>query len=193
MRNCDLGGTESPSLLLANQADHLFMVIVYRNNRYNMSNQLVNEMVLKSWFSTIRRTDKIFDSLSDEEMKNKVAPKRNRGIYLLGHLAAVHDMMLPLLGLGETQFPELTSTFIRTPDNAENEKFTVTELREYWKSANANLAKQFENLSMEDWLEKHTSVSDADFAKEPHRNRLNVILSRTNHLSYHLGQLTLLS
>jgi len=36
------------------------------------------------------------------------------------------------------------------------------------------------------------AVSDEDFSKEPHRNKLNVIINRTNHMSYHLGQLILL-
>jgi hypothetical protein len=33
-----------------------------------------------------------------------------------------------------------------------------------------------------------TSVSEEDFAKDASRNRFAVLLSRTNHLSYHLGQ-----
>ena len=158
-----------------------------------MSNQLMTNMVLKSWHSTIKRADKQFESLSDEALKNEITPDKNRGVYLLGHLAAAHDMMLPLLGLGELQFPELTSSFIRTPDDANNDKFTVKQLREYWKIANTNLASKIEHLSPEQWLERHTSVSEEDFVKEPHRNKLNVMISRTNHVSYHLGQLILLN
>ena len=149
-------------------------------------------MVLNTWHSTIKRADALIETISDEEMNNEIVPNRNRGVYLLGHLAAVHDMMLPLLNFGELQFPELSSSFIRTPDDANNDKFTVKELRKYWKDANANLAKQLDGLSPEEWLEKHTSISEEDFAKEPHRNRLSVIISRTNHLSYHLGQLVLI-
>ena len=157
-----------------------------------MGDQIMTKMVLNSWHSTVKRTDALFESISDEEMNHEIAPDRNRGVYLLGHLTAVHDMMLPLLNLGELQFPELSSSFIRTPDDADNDKFTVNELRKFWKAVNANLAKQLDNLSPEEWLEKHTSISEEDFAKEPHRNRLNVVISRTNHLSYHLGQLVLL-
>lgn len=153
---------------------------------------MMTQMALNSWHSTIKRTEALFESISDEEMNQEIVPDRNRGIYLLGHLAAVHDMMLPLLNLGELQFPELSSTFIRTPDDADNDKFTVEELRNFWKAANANLAKQLDTLSPEEWLEKHTSISEEDFAKEPHRNRLSVVISRTNHLSFHLGQLVLL-
>ncbi len=36
------------------------------------------------------------------------------------------------------------------------------------------------------------TVSDEDFEKEPHRNKLNIIVTRTSHLSYHTGQLILL-
>ena len=38
------------------------------------------------------------------------------------------------------------------------------------------------------WLERHSSVSEEDFAKEPLRNRLAMMLSRTNHVSMHVGQ-----
>ena len=157
-----------------------------------MSNQLITKMVLNTWYSTVKRADALVDSMSDEEINHQLVPGRNRGVYLLGHLAAVHDMMLPLLNLGELQFPELSSSFIRTPDDAGNDKFTVEELRKYWKAANANLAKELDSLSPEEWLEKHNSISEEDFAKEPHRNRLSVVISRTNHLSYHFGQLILL-
>jgi len=101
-------------------------------------------------------------------------------------------MMLPLLNFGDLQFPELTGSFIRTPDDAENDKFTVEELRTYWKTANANLAKHMDNLLPEEWLEKHTSISEEDFAEQASRNRLSVVISRSNHISYHLGQLILL-
>ena len=57
-------------------------------------------MALDGWNSQIKRTNQLFDSLTDEQLANEVAPNRNTGVYLLGHLAAVHDGMLALLGLG---------------------------------------------------------------------------------------------
>jgi hypothetical protein len=35
------------------------------------------------------------------------------------------------------------------------------------------------------------AVSDEEFAANPLRNRLSVVLSRTNHLAYHIGQIAL--
>jgi hypothetical protein len=68
----------------------------------------------------------------------------------------------------------------------------ISDLRNYWNETNARLNEHFKNLQTTDWFKKHTAVSEEDFAKEPHRNRLNVVLGRTTHLSNHLGQMLLL-
>ncbi|MBC7554999.1 MAG: hypothetical protein H7257_13600 [Taibaiella sp.] len=47
-------------------------------------------------------------------------------------------------------------------------------------------------MGAEDWFLKHNSVSAEDFVNEPHRNKLNILLTRTTHLSYHLGQFILI-
>jgi hypothetical protein len=41
---------------------------------------------------------------------------KNRLFYLLGHLSAVHDRMLPLLGIGERLHPELDEAYLTNPD-----------------------------------------------------------------------------
>jgi hypothetical protein len=46
-------------------------------------------------------------------------------------------------------------------------------------------------MSWSDWLERHAAVSVEDFAKDGSRNRFAILLGRTNHLSYHLGQAVL--
>jgi hypothetical protein len=47
------------------------------------------------------------------------------------------------------------------------------------------------NSPSTNWLKKHTAVSDEDFSKNPTRNRLAVFLNRTNHASFHTGQIAL--
>jgi hypothetical protein len=47
-------------------------------------------------------------------------------------------------------------------------------------------------LQADEWFQKHTAVSDEDFVKEPHRNRLTAVMGRSGHLAYHVGQLALL-
>ena len=36
-----------------------------------------------------------------------------------------------------------------------------------------------------------SAITEKDFAKDASRNRFSILLSRTNHLSYHLGQAVL--
>jgi hypothetical protein len=154
--------------------------------------QLAVKMALDLWNSRVKATDELINSLTDEQLQKEVSSGRNRGIYLLGHLTAVNDAMLPLLGFEKQNHPELNDIFLTKPDKAVAELPSAKDLRAYWKNSNAKLTEHFNKLKPEEWFEKHTSVSAEDFAKEPHRNRLNVVMGRTVHLSSHLGQLVFL-
>ncbi len=123
--------------------------------------------------------------------QKQVAPGRNRLFYLVGHLTAVHDRMFPLLGVGERLHPELDETYITNPDRTVTDRVSAAELKKAWTEVNSNLTSAFEKFTPEDWLRKHTAVSDEDFAKDPTRNRLAVVISRTNHASFHSGQAVL--
>ena len=158
-----------------------------------MTNQIMVKMVLDAWYSKIKEADDIFDKLSDDELQNEVAPNRNRGIYLLGHLTATHDGMLPLLNFGDRFYPQLDEIYIDNPDRSKVQIASPKELRTYWKNINSTLADHFSGLSPEAWFEKHNAVSSEDFMKQPHRNKLNVMITRTNHLTYHNGQLVFLT
>lgn len=151
------------------------------------------KMVLDAWYTQVTRMDDIFSSLSDEQLMNEIAPGRNRGVYLLGHMAAVHDRMLPLLGLGEQLNSDMYKIFVENPDKAIAQLPAIGNLKLYWRNVNTTLSKHFNNLTPAEWFQKHNSVSEEDFATEPHRNKLNIIINRTNHLSSHLGQLYYLS
>jgi len=121
----------------------------------------------------------------------EIAPNRNRPIYVLGHLVAVNDTMLPILGKGERLYPELEPIFLRTPDKAVEAIPSIEDLKEKWEKINTTLSDIFNKMEPQEWLDRHTRVSAEDFAKEPHRNKLNILLSRTNHTAYHAGQLAL--
>ncbi|SHM78547.1 DinB superfamily protein [Chitinophaga jiangningensis] len=150
-------------------------------------------ITLSNWDSQVKRITTAFDNYKDEDMYLQVAPGRNRIIYILGHMTAVHDMLLPLLGLGERRYPNLDEFFITHPDSPETALPMPGELRTYWKDVNAAISAAFRQLSAEEWLDRHTMVTPEEFEKEPHRNRFNVLLSRLTHISYHLGQLALVN
>lgn len=154
--------------------------------------ELFIKIALDSWNIQLTRFNKLLETLTDEQLQQQVAPNRNTGVYLLGHLAAIHDAMLPLLNFGDKMYPQLEGTFVTNPDNSSVSKPPASTLREYWNNVNSTLASHFNKFNPDEWLQKHSSISDEDFAKEPNRNRLSVLLNRTNHLSYHYGQLAFL-
>jgi DinB superfamily len=155
----------------------------------------IDEVLVKSavnsWRQIIGRIDKGLLPLSEEELQKQVAPDKNRLLYLLGHLTAVHDRMLPLLGLGERLHTELDETYISNPDRTRPDLIPPAEIKKAWSEVNDRLIVAFEKLSPAEWLQKHTAVSDEDFAKDPSRNRFAILLSRTNHASFHSGQMVL--
>jgi DinB superfamily len=153
--------------------------------------ELLVVTALNSWKLVIGRFDQNLAALTDEQLQKQVAPGKNRLLYLVGHLTAVHDRMFPMLGLGERLHPELDETYITNPDRALVDPVSAADLRKAWTEVNGKLTSAFERFTAADWLEKHTVVSEEDFVKDPTRNRLAVVMSRTNHASFHSGQAVL--
>lgn len=157
-----------------------------------MTNELFVKMTLDRWNASLRSCDSILARLSDNELHQAVAPGKNRGIYLLGHLIAVHDDMIVLLDLGEKIYPELFEPCLKMPDRADAKIPDADVLRNAWIHQCAALDILFNKFTAEQWFEKHSAVTAEDFLNEPHRNKLNIVITRTSHLQYHLGQLRLL-
>jgi DinB superfamily len=150
------------------------------------------KMAVSAWESQVKSFSELVDSLTDEQLAKEISPGRNTGVYLLGHLVAVSDGMLPLLGFGDKMYPELEEIFLRNPDKSGLEKPPLSKLRECLRQVNAKLADGMAHTSPGEWFDRHMAISPENFSNEPHRNRLNVLINRTNHLANHLGQLLLL-
>ncbi|MDB5004374.1 MAG: hypothetical protein JWQ34_2599 [Mucilaginibacter sp.] len=152
----------------------------------------VIQQIITFWEANNKNITTFFNKHADEVYAKQVAPGRNSGIYLMAHLVAVSDGLFPIFGLGERLYPELevfageSETNITYPAN-------LTELKAKWEALNAKLAAEFAKQTPEWWLDRHLNVSEADFALEPHRNKLNVLLSRASHENYHRGQLVFLN
>ena len=151
--------------------------------------ELIIKMNLSAWESQSKRFSELIEKLTDAQLLSETAPGRNTGVYLLGHIAAVNDDMLRLLGLRDKFFPEYTDIFIKSPDKSGKSFPAVAELRAAYHKTTNELNAHFNKFSTEEWLSKHTAVSEEDFAKEPMRNKLNVMISRTLHLANHMGQI----
>ena len=155
------------------------------------SQQLSVKVAINSWRLVVERVDKIFSNLTEDQLLKQVAPGKNRLIYVWGHLTAIHDAMFSILGLGPRLHPELDASFFSNPDKTAPQLPSAGELKKMWDEVNGTLLSQFESLSADAWLLPHSAMSEEDYAKDPTRNRLAVLLNRTNHTAYHLGQVIL--
>lgn len=153
-----------------------------------VNEQLFIKMGLEGWNGYLKRAGDLFNSLTDEQLAQETAPGKNTGTYLLGHLIAVHDRMIELMFLGERLYPELDEPYLKNPESAGLAKLDIPTLRGYWNTLNEKLAADFANMKPEDWFARHSAVSEEDFAKEPHRNRLNLVMNRASHIAWHYGQ-----
>jgi hypothetical protein len=162
-------------------------------NESSVTKTVFIKMALSAWDTYNTRVTKLIDALTDEQLATETAPGRNSGTYLLGHLVAISDALFPILGFGERLYPGLDKACVDNPDKSGFEMPPVKDLKEYWKKVNAKLTDHILRMPEDEWFTRHSKVSEADFANEPHRNKLNIIINRTNHTSYHLGQLIYLA
>jgi hypothetical protein len=152
--------------------------------------KILIDTAIKAWDMQISRTDKFLNSLQEGSLTKEIAPGKNRISYLLGHLIAVNDNINPLFG-SPRSYAHLDEAFVKNADRATNPEPDTTTLLNDWKKSNEQLSALFARMTPDDWFSKHTAMTDADFAKEPTRNKLAVLLNRTGHIAYHLGQLAL--
>lgn len=155
--------------------------------------ELLVKSTINAWQGQNKKVGELIAKLSDEQWNTDTAPGRNSGIYLLGHSVAVNDGIIKLLGFGEKLHPELEAPFLANGDKTGHVFPSLDDLKKYWKEINTKLDENIQTLSTDDWFSRHTSVSEEDFSKEPHRNKLSILISRTSHQAYHLGQLAYLS
>jgi hypothetical protein len=158
----------------------------------NQQLDILVKMTLTAWDTQNNYLKNHIDPLTEEQLAAEVAPGKNTGTYLLGHLIAVSDAMLPLLGIGDKLYPEMEAVFITDPDKSGHVFPAISELKQRLDAVNTKLSAAFAALSADEWLSRHNAVSPDEFANQPHRNKLNVVISRTNHMANHVGQLLLL-
>lgn len=149
------------------------------------------DICLLQWSMYNTRTQKVLDSISAEKFSSPVAPNGNSPSWLFGHLADTDDKLLELFGIRSRLFPELEKIYHHERGTNQTGHLSKAELITKWKAISAELDRAFNSWTEKDWMSRHNAVSEEDFKKEPHRNKLNVMLSRVEHKASHLGQIAM--
>jgi len=110
-------------------------------------------------------------------------------LYLWGHLTAIHDAMLPLLGLRERLHPEFDVAFVSNPDRS-RPTFLRTNRFAGMERRQCRIVEGFENMSWPDWVQRHSAYRKK-ISRRMLRESLRGPAEPHEHLSYHLGQAVL--
>jgi DinB superfamily len=149
------------------------------------------EICLLQWNTYNRIMQKTLDSITEENFYKPIVAEGNSPSWLMGHLADTDDALLTLFGIRERMFPELAKIYHHERGTNQTGHLSKAELITKWKTIIGELDRVFKSMSESDWHARHMAVSEEDFKKEPHRNKLNVMLSRVTHKASHLGQIAL--
>lgn len=139
-------------------------------------------IIYQAWLLQNRKISDLVHKLNDEDLKKDVAFGRNSGLYLLGHLIASNDLLLPLFGFGAKMYPEYEKIFLCCPDKCAQNFPAVKAVKSHWFALNEYLNLKFSSLNEKQW-----STED-----DNSNHQFKTMLSIVNHQCYHLGQLAFL-
>jgi uncharacterized damage-inducible protein DinB len=149
------------------------------------------EICLLQWDAYNRRMQKALDTISEESFYKPIVKDGNSPSWLMGHLADTDDALLELFGIRQRIFPELATIYHHERGTNQSGHLSKAELLNKWIVIVSELDRAFKRMSEKEWHARHMAVSEEDFKKEPHRNKLNVMLSRVTHKASHLGQMAM--
>lgn len=156
-----------------------------------MSRTKVDELH-RMWRVKNEWVDYALGRVSDENLAREVAPGRNHGVWILGHLIASDDDLAMYLGRGGRRFPEYEALFqTRSVLRPVSEYPAPERLRREWKELCEANERLFAELTDAELDEPHALIGenpDDDYFK----TKRECVLNWAAHQLYHAGQLVLL-
>jgi hypothetical protein len=131
------------------------------------------------------------DPLTDEELKMELAPGKNHGVWLLGHLITSDDDFSVYMGKGPLFYPEYHRIFGQGSKLQPVENYPdIPLLREQWKKVVEKNKKIYAELTDEELEEFHAKAKDPE--KDYFKTKQRIIIFWQLHQMYHAGQLGVL-
>jgi hypothetical protein len=81
--------------------------------------------------------------------------------------------------------------FLSNPDRAVSDIFSGEQIKDASARIQQAMWGAFIQFTPSEWLEPHSAASDEHFSADATRNRFTVMVNRTAHTAYHLGQVVL--
>ena len=143
---------------------------------------------VNAWKGTIERADRAVFAAQRRTATKGGGSRKNRLVYLWGHLTAVHDRMLPLLSLSERLHPEFDELFLSSPDKAVAYFQRLERLRSPGMRSIADCSPVLKASQRSVAAETRLRLR-GETLQGSSRNRFAILLSRTSHIAFHLDRL----
>ncbi len=127
-------------------------------------------------------------------LSREIAPGKNHGVWLLGHLVVSDDDIGLYLETHERQFPELVELFGNSSKCEAIETYPEPEyLLACWEKVCEQTLQAYDKLKDSDLEQPHGRLNGKSVDEDFFGTKQNVLLHWLNHQLYHVGQISTLS
>lgn len=152
---------------------------------------ILSKQFEKQYDMMLEWVDGFLNSLSDDDFKTELAPGKNHGVWLFGHIIVCDDDFSVYMGKGELLYPEIAEVFAQGSKLMPVEKYPpVKELKDQWKKVCEKNKKIYSELIDKELSEPHAMVKD--FETDYFKTKERVVIAWQFHQVYHAGQLGVL-
>lgn len=130
--------------------------------------------------------------MSDDDLKNEIAPGLNHGVWLLGHLIVSDDDLSLYFGKGPMLYPEYLETFghgsVLKPVS---EYPPISLLRKQWDEIIEKNVKIYSELTDEELSEPHAMI-EGKIEDDYFKTKESCAINWLNHQMYEAGMLAII-
>ncbi len=129
--------------------------------------------------------------LSDEQLRQRVRPGGNHGVWILGHLIASDDDFSLYLGRGPVLFPDYQKQFRQSAPAESLESYPdIALLKQQWQAVCDKNAAIYGELHDAELDQPHAMLK-GPIEEDYFKTKEGVLLNWIMHQQYHVGQLGL--
>ena len=154
-------------------------------------NNSLSKLLAKQYMESAGWADWILRTLSDDDLKLEIAPGKNHGVWILGHLIASDDDFSVFMGKGDLLFPDYYEMFGQGSKLQPVENYPpIPLLREQWKTIIEKNRKIYSELQDQELNEPHGRMENPE--KDFFKTKQRIIFYWQLHQMYHAGQLSII-
>ena len=151
----------------------------------------ITDVFAKQYDVMVEWVNGVLSGLADEDFNLELAPGKNNGVWILGHLIVCDDDFSEYMGKDEILYPQYIELFGQHTKVQSPEKYpSVKELRESWKKVCEKNVKVYKQITDEELKEDHALVKNAE--DDYFKTKENIIMHWQLHEMYHAGQLAVI-